>query len=834
MFKEESCPFRLFAAGRTFDGIPDTSGCESKNLPDVVEKAKEWEADAAGLAGVFRKKRIQKHKQVLQELAPDLQLDGKTSPQQIREPFEGVQAAFVTAQKDYPDMRPERVLCGTAPEEARRVENAFDYLNGLGVQTLLKGVEEELDFDPTQFNFKQWTEILVAFELREKLHEDAHHVHQWADRLGVALKDLSELYSRLNELSGLMQKFTPSEVSALGELFHACGGLLEHLGCPVADVSGLSYFLRTHPKAESFHHFIAAHIVLSHSPDVAPPDSRKIREVFEKNRKLNSQTLDNRFAGLQDHSGDIARVLTSIDAGKQLNVEQARVLLSHLSALIAEAPMISKHLPMEADLIDLLIIDEASQVSIADSISLMLRAKQTIIFGDELQYGAVGAQNVSRKYSEAYFKEILGAYGERSGSQMSSEEADQLAREASEDVDEETQSSSSVLPVDPGTREWLKTFSIRTSILAFAKALQNYSVSLNTHFRSYPEIISYSNDFFYRPSQIELVTNRIRNQPIGQVLRFMKVETKGLAGKNVNLDEIEAIQQDIETQVASGYAGTIGIICSFKDQAARMENMLRREMEIHPKLEQKHKFKIWFVGDVQGEERDTIYYSLVQDKKIDNADLRQIYPTIGGTADDIRKLKMQRLNVGFSRAKDRMVFVHSMPIGDYSDTRLGDALRHYQELAQQTNDHYVEDESIFDSPAERQLYTQLVQTPFFIENKQNLRLIAPFEIGRYIRREFQTYIPGYRVDFLLTLSRDGKEQSLILEYDGLEFHTKNPEIVTAQNFDREYLEYDLDRQVELEGYGYRFLRIHKFSLLPTEQDNTPIAVLDRKVREAFR
>ena len=35
---------------------------------------------------------------------------------------------------------------------------------------------------------------------------------------------------------------------------------------------------------------------------------------------------------------------------------------------------------------------------------------------------------------------------------------------------------------------------------------------------------------------------------------------------------------------------------------------------------------------------------------------------IDGTADNIRKLKMQRLNVGFSRAKDTMVFVHSMPV----------------------------------------------------------------------------------------------------------------------------------------------------------------------------
>lgn len=38
---------------------------------------------------------------------------------------------------------------------------------------------------------------------------------------------------------------------------------------------------------------------------------------------------------------------------------------------------------------------------------------------------------------------------------------------------------------------------------------------------------------------------------------------------------------------------------------------------------------------------------------------------------------MQRLNVGFSQAKDTVVFVHNMPLGDYGRSRLGDALKSY-------------------------------------------------------------------------------------------------------------------------------------------------------------
>jgi hypothetical protein len=99
-----------------------------------------------------------------------------------------------------------------------------------------------------------------------------------------------------------------------------------------------------------------------------------------------------------------------------------------------------------------------------------------------------------------------------------------------------------------------------------------------------------------------------------------------------------------------------------------------------PELKKNHNLAIWFMAEVQGEERDLVYYSFVEDSKYGNANLGNNYPVIGGTADNSRKFKMQRLNVGFSRAKDRMVFVHSMPINEYSKTRLGDAIRHYDNV----------------------------------------------------------------------------------------------------------------------------------------------------------
>ena len=49
----------------------------------------------------------------------------------------------------------------------------------------------------------------------------------------------------------------------------------------------------------------------------------------------------------------------------------------------------------------------------------------------------------------------------------------------------------------------------------------------------------------------------------------------------------------------------------------------------------------------------------------------------------------------------------------------------------------------------------------------------------------------------MTFSKGSKEQVLILEYDGVEYHTKNPDIVTKHNFSQEYLDYDISRQIKL-------------------------------------
>ena len=551
--------------------------------------------------------------------------------------------------------------------------------------------------------------------------------------------------------------------------------------------------------------------------------------VHKKTENLN----DKRIKNLNNYTGDIERIKLSVQKGKRLKGSEIDVLLKNISCIISEPDVISKYFPMKEDSIDILVIDEASQVSIAESISLILRAKQIVIFGDELQYGAVSAVNVNEKYSKEYFKEILNQYSKDYNINIDPNKIEEISNVASKDINEDDEIIEPIYKPEDGTVEWLKTFSIRTSTLNFAKAIKNYSTSLDVHFRSFPEIINYSNDIFYKPNQIPLTINRIRTKPIKDVLRFLKVETKGNSGRNINIDEIETIRDDITKILNNGFNGTIGIITSFREQKYKMEELLNKELPNYHKLIRDNKLTIWFVGDVQGEERDIVYYSFVEDNKIGNADLGTIYPVNGGTADTIRSLKMQRLNVGFSRAKDTMVFVHSMPIDEYHKTRLGDALKFYKNLSDTTIDNYISDENIFGSPAEKDLYSTITQTEFYKNNIDKIKIVAQFPIGKYIEETFNRFIPKYRVDFLLTLSDNGKEKSLILEYDGVEYHTKEPGVVNEHNFSQEYLDYDIERQLELESYGYKFLRLNKFMLKPKSETETKIDVLNNLLIKSF-
>lgn len=108
----------------------------------------------------------------------------------------------------------------------------------------------------------------------------------------------------------------------------------------------------------------------------------------------------------------------------------------------------------------------------------------------------------------------------------------------------------------------------------------------------------------------------------------------------------------------------MGIITPFREQHTLLTKMLfghARGREFEDKL----RLKVMTFDSCQGEERNIIFYSMVA--TAGNDALNYVFPTdLDSTADGIEeKLKVQRLNVGFSRAQETIWFVHSMPLESF-------------------------------------------------------------------------------------------------------------------------------------------------------------------------
>jgi len=724
-------------------------------------------------------------------------------------------------------------LFGKAPKE-EDLKKMLSELSSLQFANVVQEIACILNIEKANITIRDLAAGVEKIRLALSLRKHQSLIAAYRALPGNAIKSISDIYETFRKLDGFKELLTLDLYRAMRSLFKNYGPLLNHFGITEKSLEVLAKLSGHEEQIKSAWQWIQLHYFLSGHARASVLHMTDIQNYYRLKQKEIENLNDHRLKSLNNHLGEMARIKVSYEGGKRFTSEEANVLLEGVSCIIAEPGTISRHFPMEEGLIDVLIIDEASQVSIADSISLILRAKQVVIFGDEYQYGAVSATNVNARYSASYFSKIINAFADDYNTTVTAAAEKELVDEVSREISADDQVSDTLLKPQDGTVLWLKTFNIRTSTLTFAKAIANYTTSLKEHFRSFPEIISYSNDHFYKEAQMELTVNRIRTRPISEVLQFIPVETQGRAGPNTNLDEIEAIANDITKRLDSGFKGTIGIITSFKEQQTRMEQSFNERFNM-ALLRRDHKLAIWFVGDVQGEERDIVYYSFVEDKKLQNANLASIYPVLGGTADSIRSLKMQRLNVGFSRAKDTMIFVMSQAVEQFSNTRLGDALKHYARTLEQNkkNDFFIENEAVFESPMEKKIYALLLETPFVQARREHIKIIPQFNIGQYIAAEYNTCIPKYRADFLLTYAMGGKEETLILEYDGLEFHFNNPHEVDSLNFSQSYLDYDTARQLELESYGYRFLRINKFNLRPQTQGQTETDVLNNLLEKSF-
>jgi very-short-patch-repair endonuclease len=316
----------------------------------------------------------------------------------------------------------------------------------------------------------------------------------------------------------------------------------------------------------------------------------------------------------------------------------------------------------------------------------------------------------------------------------------------------------------------------------------------------------------------------VRAQPITEVIRFELVDASSAkVTRATNEAEAKVILSHLLKMLEMKDPPTVGVITPFREQHTLLQKMLHgyaRGREFEERL----RLKVMTFDSCQGEERSTIFYSLVATPGHDA--LNYIFPVTLESAEEAveEKLKIQRLNVGFSRAQDRIWILHSQEIGLYKGA-LAQALHHYQNVLKQRGPDVSQTDA--NSPMEAKVLGWLEQTQFVQAQVGELEIIPQFPIGDYLRQLDPTYQhPAWRVDFLLVCPTDKGPLHIVVEYDGFEFHfdRANASSIHVGNHERYLRDSDIERQLTLESYGYRFLRINRFNL-----GSDPVATLDDRL-----
>ncbi len=490
-----------------------------------------------------------------------------------------------------------------------------------------------------------------------------------------------------------------------------------------------------------------------------------------------SREIDHKFIKFVENNKALARSLAAvIKAKKQFPTDEFDRFSQAFPCIIAGVREYAQYVPLKYQSFDVVVIDEASQVSIAQALPALLRAKRVVVFGDEKQFSNVKSQHASKERNATYTTE-LETYFRR----KVSDSADRIQR--------------------------LKQFDVKKSVLDFFKLIANAEIMLKKHFRGYQELISFSSVNFYEG---RLQAIKIRSKPITEVLRFEVLNHDGRVEKKRNSNTVEAefILSELKKLLELESPPTVGIITPFTDQQVLLSHFLLNDSD-GDRFNRELRLKIMTFDSCQGEERELIIYSMVATTTHDV--LNYVFPaSLEDDKDRIEEaLKVQRLNVGFSRAQEGMLFVLSKPVDAFRGS-LGKALRHYETVLTRRAD--LKD-AVVESPMEAKVLDWVQKTAFYQSNIEQLELMPQFPVGDYLKQLDPNYHhPAFRADFLLTYHGEDEQVRVIIEYDGFAEHFVNRDKVTSANYDQFYKASDIERQFIIESYGYKFLRLNRFNL----------------------
>jgi transcription elongation GreA/GreB family factor len=433
--------------------------------------------------------------------------------------------------------------------------------------------------------------------------------------------------------------------------------------------------------------------------------------------------------------------------------------------LLVSPETASSMLPLTPGLFDLVVIDEASQMFVAEALPMLFRAKHAVIAGDRQQMPPADFFAYSDEEDEDGNKEEIDG------------ELDPLV--AASGVYRLLDASDNALPAASQSR-----------------------LSLLVHYRSErKELIDFSNHAFYDGKLIIPAGNAALPPFMQTAIEFENVGGQFVRGVNeLECRRIVEILRNI-WMVRESLRPTIGVIVANAKQRDRVLEVLQEECDRDAKFRTAYEqeddrsadgedvsFFVRSVEHVQGDERDLIIFGLTY-----SGSSRAYGPL--NAKNDGRK----RLNVAITRAKRGMIVLTSLTVSHVSNAaEKGTQERYYvwQYLnyarAVAANDHEGIDRvlnQLNDQRHEDKVAASATESPFEEDVKrfvESLGLHVNCQVGE----------SGFRIDLGVRVSKDSRNYLCGLECDGARYHSGWRARTS-----------DVWRQEILEAKGWKILRI---------------------------
>lgn len=381
---------------------------------------------------------------------------------------------------------------------------------------------------------------------------------------------------------------------------------------------------------------------------------------------------------------------------------------------------------------DVVIFDEASQIFPQDAIGAIYRANQLIVVGDSKQMPPSNFFNATLEIEDDYDEEI------------------------GDITDFE-----SILDLCSSSMQQLR---------------------LRWHYRSrYEQLIAFSNKNFYDSDLVTFPSSKVDAPGIG--VDYYHVEGIFDRKAHVNHKEAEFVVDLIYKNIDKYPNRSLGVVAFSVAQQDLIDKLLSNRRQNTPEKEyffnsnDKEPFFIKNLETVQGDERDTIIFSVAYGKDVQGRLLHNFGPLnrVGGE---------RRLNVAVTRAKCNVQLVSSM---HYTDIDLKHTSAEGAKLLREYLD-YAENGSI--------ALERMISVRPFEQFDSDFEL----EVCDYLRSkgftvDTQVGCSGFRIDLGLRLP-DSSDYVLAIECDGATYHSSK----NARDRDRL-------RQEILERMGWNFYRI---------------------------